>query len=697
MKLHLWKIIVSLALLGSALLLLGASTGGEPQAPPYPVAFPSKVVWTPDGKHILFSHDFQGIFGVDVAGSESQAIPEDAPMGAPSSGNALPAPSPDGTRLAYVARLGRQTSGTAIMVSAPDGTGARRLTHDERFNTHPAWSPDGTEIAYTTNGKLAVMRADGMDMRVLAPMVEAVNAAPVWSPDGSRIAFVGVQNDPVHRAVYTVRLDGAGLTKLGPTVSVPSWSPDGSRIAFLMPEDTGEVSLYTLDGTGADPNKVWWLGRINVRRAWSLVQADRWYDNLSWSPDGSAVLFASSEGKVVVVSLDFLEERLRFGLEVADIRATRFHLGLASRSDLPGGVLTHVVGRWAAWSPDGSRIAVLTSLYGNRSLNTAQPVTRTSDGLNVLTSLYHNGRSNTVQRNEVYTMERDGALKRVLMLRNDKGLAAKHVGWYDVPRNIAACAEGFVVPNPDENPGLVQDCETLMAIRDRLAGDFLLNWSTAVPIIEWLGVGVIGHPDIGPPRVGVLYLIGSGPVPILVEVKIFATFATFGTTAQLILYGLNFGIPEGSDIGPRRLTGSVPRELGNLSSLIFLNLSNNDLSGSIPPELGNLSELEELHLRHNNLSGSIPPELGNISFLEILSLEHNSLGGSIPPELGNISFLEVLSLEHNSLSGNIPPELGNLGNLMGLYLQGNAFTGCVPAPLSRPSITVKTDGLEFCE
>ena len=138
MKLQLRKAFVCLLVLGSALLLMGASTDGEPQAPPSPESFPSKVVWTPDGKHIIFSRGFQGIFMVNVAGSELQAIPEDAPMGTPSSpGYALPALSPDGTQLAFVAQLGGLVQSTAIMVSALDGSGARRLTHDAKLNTHP--------------------------------------------------------------------------------------------------------------------------------------------------------------------------------------------------------------------------------------------------------------------------------------------------------------------------------------------------------------------------------------------------------------------------------------------------------------------------------------------------------------------------------------------------------------------------------
>ena len=115
------KLAVCVLVLAGALLLMGASAGCETQTPT-PVSFPSKVVWTPDGKHIIFSRGFQGILMVDVAGSELRAIPEDAPMGTASSpGYALPALSPDGTRLAYVAQLGGLAQSTAIMVFALNG------------------------------------------------------------------------------------------------------------------------------------------------------------------------------------------------------------------------------------------------------------------------------------------------------------------------------------------------------------------------------------------------------------------------------------------------------------------------------------------------------------------------------------------------------------------------------------------------
>ena len=55
------------------------------------------------------------------------------------------------------------------------------------------------------------------------------------------------------------------------------------------------------------------------------------------------------------------------------------------------------------------------------------------------------------------------------------------------------------------------------------------------------------------------------------------------------------------------LEGPIPANLGNLTNLQMLYLSDNNLSGAIPSGLGNpQSNLEELYLANNRLSGEIP-------------------------------------------------------------------------------------------
>ena len=71
-------------------------------------------------------------------------------------------------------------------------------------------------------------------------------------------------------------------------------------------------------------------------------------------------------------------------------------------------------------------------------------------------------------------------------------------------------------------------------------------------------------------------------------------------------------------------------ELGNLQSLIALDLSSNQLEGAIPAELGQLTTLQALLLSSNRLSGTIPSELRNLSGLPKLDLTYNMLRATDP-------------------------------------------------------------------
>ena len=141
------------------------------------------------------------------------------------------------------------------------------------------------------------------------------------------------------------------------------------------------------------------------------------------------------------------------------------------------------------------------------------------------------------------------------------------------------------------------------------------------------------------------------------------------------------GRVEQLSLGPNRLTGEMPPELGNLTALKGLFLGANDLWGSIPPELGNLSELQLLWLDQNSLTGSLPPELGKLRKLRSLNLSENELEGPIPPEFGDMASLQNLRMEYNRLEGPIPPEFGRLGDLEVAWLSWNRLQGPLPATL----------------
>ena len=106
------------------------------------------------------------------------------------------------------------------------------------------------------------------------------------------------------------------------------------------------------------------------------------------------------------------------------------------------------------------------------------------------------------------------------------------------------------------------------------------------------------------------------------------------------------------------------------------------MDGEIPQELGKLSDLTELDLSDNDLDGEISQELGSLFNLTELDLSDNDLDGEIPQELGSLSNLTELDLSDNDLEGEIPVELVKLRSLEKHFLSGNDdLEGCIPAAL----------------
>ncbi|KAK3120595.1 hypothetical protein QOZ80_9AG0690600 [Eleusine coracana subsp. coracana] len=140
------------------------------------------------------------------------------------------------------------------------------------------------------------------------------------------------------------------------------------------------------------------------------------------------------------------------------------------------------------------------------------------------------------------------------------------------------------------------------------------------------------------------------------------------------------------DLSERRLTGTLPPAIGNLTHLSSLNLTQNGISGSIPASLGRLHRLSYLSLCDNAFSGEIPDALRNCTALSALYLNDNHLTGSVPDWLGGggaFPVLMYLGLGTNQLSGRIPPSLANITMLSLLGLDQNLLEGTVPDDLSR--------------
>ncbi|KAL9146168.1 hypothetical protein ABFS82_13G092200 [Erythranthe guttata] len=126
------------------------------------------------------------------------------------------------------------------------------------------------------------------------------------------------------------------------------------------------------------------------------------------------------------------------------------------------------------------------------------------------------------------------------------------------------------------------------------------------------------------------------------------------------------------------LAGVLPRSLGKLPYLKKIDLTRNYLNGTIPREWAS-TKLEYMSVIVNRLSGPIPKYLGNFTTLVYMSLESNFFSGAVPAELGNLTNLNNLILSANNLTDELPMELNNLKNLTELRLSSNRFTGKIPS------------------
>ena len=627
---------------------------------------PDILRWTQDGTHIILD-DPQGgrgfggrdptpsstIYLVDAGGTRLRRIVDANPEYVSLHGTYADV-SPDGTRVVYASCeyptgevdtttywyryfgagyhhvWDRERYNYEIVTRKIDGSDPRRLTENIVMDHYPVWSPDGSRIAFarTAQGQgipegepvgVVVAAADGSDQRTIT---DHWASSIAWSPDGEYLSFES------GGAAYTIGVDGSNLARLSDTVlEAPVWSPDGSLVAFARsserlsdivissPDGSDQraiaglrgISLWSSDGSDVRFSQPYLIGIHQQPRdpAEQRIRTNLVGTSISWSADGSEIRFVGAP------------ESMESNGD-APVHAGIFSVGV----DGTGMRIISEI-EWPAlvsWSSDGSRVAV-----------------------HRITQTYLSGRSEDLQTPEavLYTMASDGSDRRVLVSEIPSKLVAEHSDWRDPTDDIAACSEGYVVLDPRDNPGLVQDCESLLRARRALAGDGFLNWGTKVRITEWDGVRFVSFSNAfpnesngqsdrdtkSPQRVRGLYLFGmrSTLPPELGDL----------TALEWLWFGVHGG-SSGS-------MGSIPPELGNLTNLTHLIMYRAGLTGSIPPELGNLSNLRKLHLSENNLAGSIPPELGNLSSLEELDLSRNSrLTGRIPLEVWNLWSAGVL-------------------------------------------------------
>ena len=345
--------------------------------------------WSPDGSRLAFARSGQ-LFTMSASGGGMVALtdPLRAGAGPAAEFDSSPQWSPDGRSVAFIRAVTMSPRGVIerqeIWVVPAGGGAARQVTKptdDRTFRTELAWledrslvysralifnrrgvlsvrpdgtklsrlelgalapafSPDGRSIAFVVNanpsvpvrGELFVMRSDGSNVRQLTRS-DGQEGSPSWSPDGSRIVFTRAVPNGNRSAVYTIRADGTGLTRIRAATAAyggPAWSPDGRTIAANRDGD-----LITMNANGSNPRPIP-----------GLTGRGRYVSSPAWSPHGDRISFI----------------RMCYAPTCEGIKVSLWTVG--ARGESPRELAENAY--HAAWSPDGTRLAVVEAT--NRTL-----------------------------------------------------------------------------------------------------------------------------------------------------------------------------------------------------------------------------------------------------------------------------------------------------------------------------------------
>jgi eukaryotic-like serine/threonine-protein kinase len=275
--------------------------------------------------------------------------------------------SPDGTKLAFVARVAGGSAG--LWVRPLDALTAQPLAGTEGAS-FPFWLPDSRFIGFFAGGKLKKIEASGGPPQSLCDAPSGRGGS--WNRDGA-IIFTPNITDVIYR-VSSAGGPTTPLTKLAPGQTSQRWPdflPDGRHFLFFVHTATAEtMGTYVSSLDGSSPQLV-------VRGEYNAVYAPPGYllfvreRTLMAQPFDAGKLELTGDPFPVTENVDVNPVVWRGGFAASGNGALIFHTSAASggwqlawfdRSGKQTGTVGQPDFYWGqALLPDGRRLAVTVS------------------------------------------------------------------------------------------------------------------------------------------------------------------------------------------------------------------------------------------------------------------------------------------------------------------------------------------------
>jgi Tol biopolymer transport system component len=189
-------------------------------------------VWTPDGKHILFTSDRSGKFDLWAIAVQNGKAAGAASLVSAEIGNVEPRGMYGGSY--YYANSGAGAEYVNIAEFAPSGSNQTRIAHaTESFvGVGASWSPDGKSIAFKRHHPGSADEYDvvvhsletGDERTYLTNLGTSGNGAPAWFPDGKSI-MTGIRGGGP-AGVYRIDLGTGDFKLMGNPAAPSALSPD---------------------------------------------------------------------------------------------------------------------------------------------------------------------------------------------------------------------------------------------------------------------------------------------------------------------------------------------------------------------------------------------------------------------------------------------------------------------------------------